>query len=160
MPRTDTAARPIAATPAEVYRAFVDPELLLAWLPPKGMSGSFERFDATPGGGYRMALAYENAGEPGRGPKGKTTDGTDVVEARFVELVEGERVVQEIDFVSDDPAFAGTMLMTWRVREDPATPGGSIAEIRAERVPNGISAVEHAVGLASSLANLARLFAA
>jgi hypothetical protein len=61
-------------------------------------------------------------------------------------------VVQAVGFVSDDPDFAGTMTMTWEV-----TPvdGGSRVDIRAEDVPAGISAEDHAAGLASSLANLA-----
>ena len=41
---------------------------------------------------------------------------SDVVEARFVSLEPGVSVVQEIDFESDDPAFAGTMTMTWDLR--------------------------------------------
>lgn len=148
MPRTDTAAREIAASPELVYDAFVDPEALLAWLPPSGMRGSLERFDARPGGSYRMVLRYA---DPATSP-GKAGDGTDVVEARFVELVPGERVVQEVDFASDDPAYGGTMRMTWSVVPSAA---GSRVEIRAENVPPGISAAEHAVGLASSLQNLA-----
>jgi uncharacterized protein YndB with AHSA1/START domain len=45
MPRTDTAARVIAAPVGRVFAALVDPEALLAWLPPSGMTGRFERFD-------------------------------------------------------------------------------------------------------------------
>jgi hypothetical protein len=48
----------IAAPPEKVYAAFVDPEALLAWLPPSGMTGKFERFDLRPGGSYRMVLTY------------------------------------------------------------------------------------------------------
>jgi hypothetical protein len=40
---------------------------------------------------------------------GKATNTSDIVEARFVDIVPNARVVQAIDFVSDDPAFAGTM---------------------------------------------------
>lgn len=152
MPRTDTASRVIPATAERVYRALVDPDALVKWLPPEGMTGEFERFDPRPDGGYRMVLRYDDA----ESAHGKTTEGSDVVEARFVEFAPGERVVQAIDFVSDDPAFAGTMLMTWRV-----TPveESSRVEIRAENVPSGISAADHAVGLASSLAGLAAYLA-
>ncbi|WP_449281192.1 SRPBCC domain-containing protein [Leucobacter sp.] len=148
MPRTDTAVREIAAPPERVYAAFVEAEQLLAWLPPSGMRANLDRFDARPGGSYRMVLRYD---DPVSSP-GKSGDGSDVVEARFVELVPGERVVQEVDFISDDPAFRGTMRMTWSVAPSAA---GSRVEIRAEDVPSGISAAEHAVGLASSLQNLA-----
>ncbi|WP_449277642.1 SRPBCC domain-containing protein [Leucobacter sp. GX24907] len=148
MPRTDTAVREIAVAPDRVYAAFVDEEALIAWLPPEGMTGAFEHFDPTPGGGYRMRLSYG----PGTAHRGKTDEASDLVEARFVEIVAGERVVQEVDFVSDDSAFRGTMRMTWRVMPSDR---GSRVEIRAENVPSGISAAEHAIGLASSLANLA-----
>jgi hypothetical protein len=42
-----------------------------------------------------------------------------------------------VDFVSDDPAFAGTMTMTWVVR---AVDGGTRVELTADDVPDGISA--------------------
>lgn len=148
MARTDRASRHIAAPAHRVYAALVDPEALVRWLPPDGMSGRFERFDARVGGSYRMVLTYADS----TGSPGKATDSSDVVEARFVDLVPGRRVAQDVDFVSDDPAYAGTMTMTWEVSE---TAGGSRVEFRAENVPPGISAEDHAAGLASSLANLA-----
>src|ERR1700757_541448 len=123
MLRTDRGSRVIAAPPGRVWAALVDPGALMAWLPPGGMTGRFERFDARPGGSYRMVLTYSDAS----GAPGKATAESDVVEARFVDIVPGERVVQAVDFVSDDPAYAGTMTMTW----------------------------DHAAGLASSLTNLA-----
>ena len=92
----------IAAPPDRVFAALVDPEALTAWLPPDGMSGRFERFDARPGGSYRLVLTYADAS----GAPGKATAESDIVEARFVDIVPGERVVQAVDFVSDDPAYA------------------------------------------------------
>ncbi len=148
MPRTDTARREIGAPPAAVFAALVDPDALAAWLPPAGMTGRFERFDARPGGTYRMVLTYDDPAVAG-----KSGGADDVVEARFVAIEPGVQVVQEVDFVSDDPTFAGTMTMTWEVT---ATPGGSRVKIRADGVPDGISAADHAEGMASSLANLAR----
>src|SRR6478736_6873658 len=148
VPRTDTAHREIAAPPGRVFAALVDPDALVAWLPPAGMSARFERFDARPGGSYRMVLTYADAST---GP-GKTTADSDVVEARYVDIVPGVRVVQEVTFVADDPDLAGTMTMTWEVT---ATDEGTRMDIRAEQVPAGISAEDHAAGLASSLANLA-----
>ncbi|HET6953591.1 MAG TPA: SRPBCC family protein [Acidimicrobiales bacterium] len=148
MPRTDRASRVIAAPPERVYAALVDPDALVAWLPPGGMSGRFERFDARPGGSYRMVLTYADAS----GAPGKATADSDIVEGRFLDVVPGARVVQAVDFVSDDPAYAGTMTMTWEVT---AVDAGARVEIRADDVPDGISAEDHAAGLASSLANLA-----
>lgn len=57
-----------------------------------------------------------------------------------------------VDFVSNDPAYAGTMTMTWELR-----PVGEVThvEIRAENVPAGVSPHDHVVGMASSLDNLA-----
>ena len=148
MARTDTASRVIAAPLERVYAALVDPDALLRWLPPKGMTGRFERFDARPGGSYRMVLTYAGASNA----RGKATADSDIVEARFVEVVPGVRVVQAVDFVSDQPGYADTMSMTWEV----APVGtGTRVEIRADNVPDGISAEDHAAGLASSLANLA-----
>jgi hypothetical protein len=114
------------------------------------MSGSFERFDARPGRSYRLVLPYTDAWTA----PGKATADSDIVEARFVELVPGVRVVQAVDFVSDDPANAGTVAMTWELTAvDAATRVG----IRAEHVPAGISAEDHAARLSSSLARLAAL---
>jgi uncharacterized protein YndB with AHSA1/START domain len=112
------------------------------------MTGRFERFDARPGGSYRMVLTYADAA----GAPGKATADSDIVEARFVDIVPGERVVQAVDFVSDDPAYAGTMVMSWEVT---AAETGTRVSIVAADVPDGISAEDHAAGLASSLANLA-----
>jgi uncharacterized protein YndB with AHSA1/START domain len=95
-----------------------------------------------------MVLTHPDAS----GALGKTTADSDIVEARFVDIVPGERVIQAVDFVSDDPAYAGTMTMTWQVT---AVDAGTRVDIVAEDVPDGISAEDHATGLASSLANLA-----
>src|SRR5215210_2586009 len=111
MARTNAASRVIAAPPDRVYAALVDPEALTAWLPPDGMSGRFERFDARPGGSYRLVLTYADASTA----RAKTTANSDIVEARFVDVVPGVRVVQAVDLVSGDPAHAGTMIMTWEV---------------------------------------------
>lgn len=150
MGRTDTAARVMTVPPDRVFAAFVDPEALTQWLPPEGMRARFEHFDAQPGGSYRLVLTYR---DPSRG-SGKTSPDSDVVEARFVEIVPGVRVVQAVDFASDDPAYAGTMTMTWEVSPlDSCT--RTRVQIRAEDVPEGIPAADHAAGFASSLANLA-----
>ena len=126
----------------------MDPEAVAAWLPPDGTSGRFERFEARPGGSYRLVLTYDNAAADG----GKATANSDVVEARFVSLVPGQRIVQEVYFESDDAEYAGTMTMAWEVSP---VEGGTLVEITADDVPDGISAEDHAVGMASSLGNLA-----
>jgi uncharacterized protein YndB with AHSA1/START domain len=145
---TDTASRLVAAPPERVFEAFIDQDALTGWLPPGGMHGRFERFDARPGGSYRMILTYADASTA----PGKATADSDIVEARFIDIVPGVRVVQAVDFVSDDPAYAGTMTMTWEVTSVDA---GTRVDIRADNVPDGISADDHAAGLTSSLAKLA-----
>jgi uncharacterized protein YndB with AHSA1/START domain len=138
----------MAASPDQVYEALVDPDALLQWLPPTGMTGRFDRYDARPGGGYRMVLTYADD----HAPAGKATADSDVVESRFVELVPGVRVVQAVQFESEDPAYAGTMTMTWSLE---SVESDTRVEFRAEDVPPGISAEDHAAGLESSLRNLA-----
>jgi uncharacterized protein YndB with AHSA1/START domain len=146
--RTDSASRVISADLEQVFAALTDADALAQWLPPHGMSGRFERFDARPGGSYRLVLTYED----GPSGSGKASPDSDIVEARFVEIVPNVRVVQTVDFVSDDAAFAGTMTMTWEL-----SPGGNGTRItiRADDVPSGITPQDHAAGMQSSLANLA-----
>ncbi|OEO28263.1 ATPase [Devosia insulae DS-56] len=145
--RIDTASRIIAAPPEAIYRAFVDREALLAWLPPEGMTGEMLEFEPRPGGAFRMALHYSVPGH------GKTTEDTDIVDSEFAELVPNQRVVQLVRFKSDDPAFAGIMRMVWDLEP---VDGGTRVIILAEDVPPGISKEDHDEGLRSSLENLAR----
>ncbi|WP_274426863.1 SRPBCC family protein [Chelativorans sp. YIM 93263] len=147
--RTDRASLLIKASPRATYRAFVSPDALVEWLPPTGMKGEIFAFEPRAGGAFRIALIYE-APDPSRA--GKTSDDTDIVEGRFVELVENERIVQAITFEADDPAFAGEMTMTWSLI---AVPGGTEVTITAKNVPTGISKEDHDAGLNSTLANLA-----
>lgn len=133
---------------AEAFAALTDRDALLAWLPPAGMRGRFDRFDMRTGGSYRLVLTYADAS----GSPGKTTADSDVSEVRVVEVVPGERVVQEVEFASDDPAFRATMRMEWRLR--PAE-GGTEVEVVARDVPPGVRARDHAEGILSSLAQLA-----
>src|SRR3990170_4854900 len=131
--RTDSASRLLRAGSERVFAALVDADALLQWLPPRGMSGRFERFDARPGGSYRLVLTYTGSSAG----SGKATTDSDIVEARFVDVVPGRRVVQAVDFVSDDTAFAGTMTMTWDMA---LVEGGTRVDIRADDVPRGINA--------------------
>jgi uncharacterized protein YndB with AHSA1/START domain len=147
MSRTDSASRVIQADVQRVFAALVDEVALAAWLPPAGMTGRFESFDARPGGSYRFVLTYGD----GSTGTGKTTPEADVVEVRFLDLVPNVRVVQAVDFVSDEPAFAGTMKITWELAQDDDR---THVTIRADDVPSGISREDHEVGFRSSLAQL------
>lgn len=145
--RTDLASRVIRATRQAIYRAFADPAALVAWMPPKGMRARLERFDLRAGGGYRMVLTYDDATA-----RGKATDDSDIVEVRFTEIRPNERIVQQVEFESDDPAFAGVMTMTWRFH---TVSEGTEVTIRCDDVPSGIGKEDHDAGLRSTLANLA-----
>jgi uncharacterized protein YndB with AHSA1/START domain len=138
----------VTAGPHVVFAALLDQAALADWLPPDGMAARFEHFDPRPGGGYRLVLRYQDAAAA----PGKSTADTDVVEVRYVDIERDARVVQAVDFVADDPAFAGTMIMSWTVR---GAPDGTLVEIVATGVPEGISAEDHEAGMSSSLAHLA-----
>jgi len=146
--RVDRVSRIIHATPDAIYRALLDPDALLAWRPPAGMTGRFDAFDAREGGRYRMTLTYDDGGQG----HGKSSDDEDTVQGRFAELVPDTRVVELVEFESDDPAFAGTMRITTSL-----TPisGGTDVSIACEQVPYGISPEDHQAGMASTLENLA-----
>jgi uncharacterized protein YndB with AHSA1/START domain len=150
MTRTDRAARLIMAPADLVYRALVDPAMVVEWLPPKGARGSIDAFDPRPGGAFRITLTFED----GNHTKGKSTSRTDVVRGQFVELEANRRITQTFAFDSADPAFAGTMTMTWTLRPQGE---GTVLSVAAEDVPIGIGAEDHETGMASSLANLAAL---
>lgn len=147
-PRTDTKSRLVDAPSAQAYHAVLDPAALVEWLPPHGMTGRVLEFDARSGGRYRIELTYPAPGE------GKTSAGTDVSSGRFLDLQPDRRIVQTVEFESEDPAYAGEMIMTWSfaTRSD----GRTEVTVTAENVPPGISKADHDAGLASSLENLDR----
>lgn len=151
--RTDTASIVVAAPPDAVYRAFADPDALMAWLPPEGMSGRVLDHDFREGGRYRIELTYAETAPFG---VGKTTGRTDISTGRFLALEPGKRIVQSVTFESSDASFAGEMVMTWSFE---ALPAATRVTVTAENVPPGIRQADHEAGLRASLANLARYLA-
>jgi uncharacterized protein YndB with AHSA1/START domain len=145
--RVHSASRVILASPQTLFRTFMDQETLLAWRAPDSMSGEMLAFDPRIGGGYRMILRYQ--GDDAR-MQGKSRPGEDEVSITFLEMLPGERVVEGVRFVSDDPAFQGEMVMTTLF--EPMREGTKVT-LRAENVPEGITAE----GMLSSLRSLARL---
>lgn len=131
-----------------MYGALLDPESIEVWLPPDEMTGRVERWDPRVGGGFRMTLTYLDA----TGGPGKTSDGTDVVDMEFADLVPGERVVHRAVFESDDPAYAGVMTMAWSLAD---SGDGTEVTVTATDVPVGIDQDVHEAAIASSLAKLA-----
>lgn len=142
---THTASRLIRATPEAITLAFINPDALVRWLPPKGAAGRIDVFEPVVGGRLRMTLVFD-------GGHGKSSENTDVVEARFADIAPGEHIALSVAFVSDDPRFAGTMIMTWRFQ--PGSEGTTVT-VAADHVPVGIGQTEHEAAMASTLANLA-----
>jgi uncharacterized protein YndB with AHSA1/START domain len=151
MSRIDRCSRVIEASPEAVYAAMTDPDALVDWLPPDGMSGEILQFDLRPGGHCRMVLRYCDPAI-----SGKSGDNADISDLRFLDLVPGSLVSQSVDFVSDDPRFAGTMVMHWKLL---AVPQGTEVTMEAHDVPEGISQADHLAGMNASLDNLERFLA-
>lgn len=100
--RVDSASRVILATPRTLFRTFLDPETLVAWRAPEGMSARLHHFEPRIGGGYGMVLRYA---ETAPATAGKTRAYEDEVEVKFLKFLPEERVVEEVHFISTDPAF-------------------------------------------------------
>lgn len=83
---------------------------------------------------------------------GKSSEGTDIVQGTFLALVPNKKIVQCFEFESDDPAYGGSMTMTWTLT---ALAEGTEVTIVCENVPEGIRQEDHEEGLNSSLHNLA-----
>ena len=150
MTRTDRASRLIMAPADLVYRALVDPAMVVEWLPPRGARGSIDEFDPRPGGAFRMTLTFEDS-EPHKrkiNVKNRCGEGT-VCRTRSEPPDHPEICVR-----FRDPAFAGTMTMTWTLKPRVE---GTVLTVTAEDVPVGIRAEDHEAGMASSLSNLAAL---
>ena len=79
-----------------------------------------------------------------------------MVNVRFAAVEPPVRIVEASEFISDDPAFAGTMTITWSVEPHTA---GALVTVTADNVPDGISKSDHDAGLHSRLENLAEYLA-
>jgi uncharacterized protein YndB with AHSA1/START domain len=147
--RVDSASRIIKASPRTIYQAFLDPEAVASWRPPEGMKARIYAFDPREGGAFRMSFGYTATHHA---VPGKTTEHDDVFHGTFLELVPDERIVEVVEFESDDPAFAGAMTITTTLTP---VPGGTEVAIRCENVPSGIRPSDHWEGMTSTLGNLA-----
>ncbi len=147
--RTDRAERLIAAPAARLFSCWTDPEMLIHWLPPRGMSGRVEVFDPRPGQPFRIVLTHED-----QAVAGKSGGASDIVAGQFVTVDPPRHLAFISRFRSDDPEFQGEMRMDWHF-----DPEGAATRVRivAAHVPPGISAKDHATGMQSSLAQLAAL---
>ena len=150
--RATCTSRIIQAEPEEVYRCFVDPGALIEWLPPGEMSATIGEFDARVGGGYVMSLFYPESEEKFRG---KTTEKEDRVRVRFVELDPPRRLVEAIDFVTEDPSLCGEMTMEANFDK---VKGGTEVTLRFTHLPQGLRPEDNDAGARISLEQLAQRF--
>jgi uncharacterized protein YndB with AHSA1/START domain len=144
-------SRIIKAPRAKVYQAFLDPVAVAAWMAPDTMQIRVHRFDAREGGQFRISLTYPN---PEHSQPGKTLADMDTYHGRFVELVPNEKIVEAIEFESQDPGFAGEMTMTVTLAD---VEGGTEVSLLYENVPVGIRPEDNEAGSRSSLQKLAAL---
>jgi uncharacterized protein YndB with AHSA1/START domain len=142
-------SRIIKVPRAAVYQAFLDADAVASWLAPDNMSGHVHAFDAREGGTFRMSLTYRN---PDLSPRGKTSRDTDTFTGRFSKLVPGERIVQVVEFESDDPGYAGEMTITWTLAD---SQGGTEVTALFENLPPGVRPEDNEEGSRSTLRNLA-----
>ncbi len=145
-------SRLIAAPPDIVYQAFLDPEALVAWLPPGDMTGRVERLEPHVGGAFAMTLRLP---DPDSG-QGKTTAGSDRFAGRIDALEPNRKVVWAIAFDSADPGLAGEMRVVTTL--EPAE-GGTVVTMTSENIPPGVSPADNAEGTRLSLLQLAQYLA-
>ncbi|MFE0103487.1 SRPBCC domain-containing protein [Streptomyces sp. NPDC059009] len=146
-------SRRVNAPRTAVYRALVDAEAIVKWRVPSGMSSQVHEFDARAGGAFRISLTYDAPGETG-----KSAPHTDTYHGRFAELVPDERVVEVMEFETDDPAMRGTMTMTTTLTDvDIDGDGGTEVVIVHEGIPDAIAPADNETGTRMALDNLAAL---
>jgi uncharacterized protein YndB with AHSA1/START domain len=146
---TTRVSRIIKAPRHKIYQAFLDPQAVAAWLAPDTMRGQVHTFDPREGGQFRISLAYQH---PADAQRGKTSENVDTFHGRFVELVPNEKIVEAIEFETQDPAFGGEMTMTVKLRD---VDGGTEVSLLYENVPRGIRPEDNKAGSRQSLNKLA-----
>jgi len=113
------------------------------------MRGQLYTFEPHEGGAFRMSLVYV---EPSDSPRGKSSEDTDTVEGRFVELLPHEKIVWVSEFESDQPDYAGEMRITWTLAD---AAGGTEVTVLCEDIPKGIRLEDNELGSRQSLRKLA-----
>ena len=136
----------VRAPRREVYRALLDPTAVAGWRVPDDMTAEVLEFDAREGGLFRVRLRYTD------GRAGKTDGEGDVYSGFFKRLLPDEKVVEVIEFDTDDDTMRGSMTLTTTLRE---VDGGTLVELVHEGVPDGIPPEQNEEGTRMALANLA-----
>lgn len=132
--------RVLRAPPERVYRAFLDADAKVKWLPPNGFTGKVHHLDARVGGSYRMSFTHFATGES------HAFGGT------YVELVPHERIRYVDRF--DDSALPGEMTVTITLR---AVSCGTELHVVQEGIPAVIPLEQCHVGWQQSLILLGQL---
>jgi uncharacterized protein YndB with AHSA1/START domain len=140
MPNTVQFHRVLRATPERVYRAFLDGDALVKWLPPNGFTGKMHQMDPRVGGTYKMSFTNFTSG------KSHSFGG------EYLELVPHELLRWTDKF--DDPNLPGEMRVTVRVKKVSV---GTELNIVQEGIPDVIPPDACTLGWQESLALLAKL---
>jgi uncharacterized protein YndB with AHSA1/START domain len=150
MPQTTKNSRIIHATVEKVFEAFSNAKALEAWLAPSDMVGKVHNFNFREGGGYTMSLFYP---ESEVNFKGKSADKEDRFTSRYIEIITNKKIVEAVNFESDDANFAGEMTM-----EVTFTPHKDDTEVtfHFKNIPKGIKPEDNEAGTISTLEKLAR----
>lgn len=140
MPNTIHLHSVLRATPDRVYRAFLDPDAKVKWLPPNGFTGKVHHMDARVGGTYKMSFTNFTTG------KSHSFGG------EYLELTPNERIRYVDKF--DDPNLPGVMQVTIDIREIFC---GTDLHITQEGIPDVIPTEACYLGWQESLILLAKL---
>ena len=132
--------RVLRAPPDRVYKAFLDADAMVKWLPPHGFTGKVHHLDAKVGGTYRMSFTNFSSGN------GHSFGG------EYLELVPNERIRHTDKF--DDPNLKGEMQTTIVLKKVFC---GTDVSIVQEGIPAAIPAEMCYLGWQESLVLLAQL---
>jgi uncharacterized protein YndB with AHSA1/START domain len=140
MPNTIQLHRVLSAPPEKVYRAFLDPEALVKWLPPHGYTAKLHSINPQVGGGYKMSFTNFTTGK------------THSFGGKYVELVPNKSIKYTDQF--DDPNLPGEMHVTITLNEVSC---GTDLKIIQEGVPEAIPSEMCYLGWQQSLNLLTQL---
>jgi uncharacterized protein YndB with AHSA1/START domain len=140
MPSTIDLHRVIKAPPERVYRAFLDADALVKWLPPNGFTGKVHHLEAKVGGSYRMSFTNF------------TTAQSHSFGGDYLELAPHQRLRYTGKF--DDPNLPGAMLTTVTMR--PVFCGTELRVVQ-EGIPDVIPPEACYLGWQESLVLLGKL---
>jgi uncharacterized protein YndB with AHSA1/START domain len=132
--------RVLRAPPERIYRAFLDAEAMVKWLPPNGFTGKVHQLDAKVGGSYKMSFTNFSSGQ------------SHSFGGEFLELVPNERIRHTDRF--DDPNLPGQMETSITLK---AVFCGTELSIVQEGVPEVIPPEACYLGWQESLMLLAKL---